>query len=570
MPVIEASLSEIAKNFELMRLQSKKQQQMLLMMMESKAKERSTMSEQLTASAARNSATAKGKENEATSSRVIETHRNLNDIRNEKKANNDENAGDRNKFKKVKMYVFNGEDPDSWLFRAKSGRIKQPWNLGKAEEVVILIDCGGTHNFISDKLVKKLHLPTKETAHYGVILGSRTAIQGKRICEALEVQLKDWIVREDFLPSELGGVNIILGMQWLHSLRVTVVDWKNLSLTFTDNGKQICIKGDPSLTKARVSLKSIIKTWGEQDEGFLIECRVVEVNGPVKAECCATDVHSNETSPVLTVLDQYANTLSLWLSSKEEMEKLVGEMLASRVIRPSTSPFSSSVLLVKKKDSSWRFLLAFLCRLQAVNNATIPDKFPFLVVEELFDKLCGATLFSKISLKFGYHQIQMVDEDIEKMTFRTHKGHYEFLVMPFGLTNAPTTFQALMNTIFKPHLRRKHELYANRKKCSFARSKIEYLGHAISGEGVEQYGSIAAPLTQLLKEGGLKLNEEAEEAFERLKTAMMSFPVLRLPNFDPPFEIETDASGYGVGAVLIQFKHPIAFYSHSLAMRDRA
>ena len=119
MPVIEASLSEIAKNFELMRLQSKKQQQMLLMMMESKAKERSTMSEQLTASAARNSATAKGKENEATSSRVIETHRNLNDIRNEKKANNDENAGDRNKFKKVKMSLFNGEDPDSWLFRAK-------------------------------------------------------------------------------------------------------------------------------------------------------------------------------------------------------------------------------------------------------------------------------------------------------------------------------------------------------------------------------------------------------------------------------------------------------------------
>ena len=154
------------------------------------------------------------------------------------------------------------------------------------EEVVILIDCRATHNFVSDKLVKKLQLPIKETSHYGVILGSGTAIQGKGICEALEVQLKDWTVKEDFLPLELGGLDIILGMQWLGSLGVTVVDWKNLSLTFSCRDKQICIKEDPSLTKERVSLKSMIKSWGEQDEGYLIECRAIEVEGLIKAECC--------------------------------------------------------------------------------------------------------------------------------------------------------------------------------------------------------------------------------------------------------------------------------------------
>lgn len=129
---------------------------------------------------------------------------------------------------------------------------------------------------------------------------------------------------------------------------------------------------------------------------------------------------------------------------------MVKDMCTAGIIQSSTSPFPSPILLVRKKNQSWWFRVDYC----ALNRATIPNHFPILVVDKLLNKLYGSTIFLKLNLHLGYYQIYMRPKDVNKITFRTHDKHYEFLIMSFCLSNAPAAFQALMNHLFRQHLQK--------------------------------------------------------------------------------------------------------------------
>lgn len=221
---------------------------------------------------------------------------------------------------------------------------------------------------------------------------------------------------------------------------------------------------------------------------------------PPSRECDHRIPLRPHTEPVKVRPYRYAH------SHKTEIEQMAEQMLQDGLIEPSSSPFSSPVLLVKKKDGSWPFCTDY----RALNELTIKDAFPIPKVDKLLDELSSAKFFSKLDLRSGNHQILLHPDDRHKMAFRTYHGHFQWLVMPFGLSNAPATFQALMNKIFNFALRRfvlvffsdilvysaswavhlqdletvlatlqHHQLFAKFSKCSFGMTEVDYLGHVV-------------------------------------------------------------------------------------------
>uniref|UniRef100_A0A2N9EMM8 RNA-directed DNA polymerase n=1 Tax=Fagus sylvatica TaxID=28930 RepID=A0A2N9EMM8_FAGSY len=345
-----------------------------------------------------------------------------------------------------------------------------------------------THNFMDETLAKTLKLPTDVESNFGVRVANGQVIRTLGECKEVKFKMQGLHLKLTFNLLKLGRCGIVLGTQWLSTLRVISWDFKNLVMGFMHEGKQVWLQGlkeKPNLIQGNKDFKGKATM-----KGLLLQ---IMPWLPPKRNHEHQILLKQGVPPHCQRLYRYPHY------QKTKIEKIVKDLLDSGCVRPSQSPFASPALLVRKADGSWRMCVDY----RGLNKETVKDKFPILVVDELLDELLGAVVFSKLDLRLGYHQIRMREEDIEKTVFKTHEGHYEYLVMPFGLTNAPFTFQALMN-------------------------EVEYLRHIISGEGMKtDPKKIAAmvdwPIPKSLKalRGFLGLTgyykkfiKEAEKAFE--------------------------------------------------------
>ncbi|XP_024024277.1 uncharacterized protein LOC112092413 [Morus notabilis] len=431
--------------------------------------------------------------------------------------------------------LSNSVNPRIFRISAKQG----------TETLEVLVDTGSNNNFIQEALVEKLGLSCEGSKKFKVYMGNGQYLVCDRLCKgvALDLQGNSFVVDLYVLP--IWGLDVVLGMQWLRTLGPCIHDHDKLTMEFQWKGKTVRLAGSSDLPTRQLTFTqfSALIHGGAVSSVYRVET-VTEREGsngePKEDELVRLDeslpslgrgllkrfqavfeepkqlppirnvdhrIHLQPgTSPVNVRPYRYP------YFQKDVMEKIVKEMMENGFIRHSSSPYSSPVLLVKKKDGTWRFCVDY----RALNAVTVRDRFPIPTIDELLDELGGAVVFSKLDLRAGYHQIRMDRRDVHKTAFRTHDGHYEFVVMPCGLSNAPSTFQAAMNQIFKPYLRKfvivffddilvystsleehvqhletvlqcllSHSFFTKGSKCQFFQSSIEYLGHLVSKEGVQ-------------------------------------------------------------------------------------
>ena len=406
------------------------------------------------------------------------------------------------------------------------------------------MDTGSSDSYIDSELVIALDIPYRMVSPFSVIVGNRACVTSKAICPRVKWEVNQHQFGFDLKVMQLSGWHIVLGVDWMTHFSPITFDFHNLRISMEYQGETVHLQGSSEDCELDLIRGKDLRHFIEYKK----RCFAIRNMEAEMAPAGASEGTREEQQPqeIKELLEEFSEVFQQPVSlppiracdhaiplksgaqpfklkpyryphsQKDEIEKQVTVMLQQGIARHSNSPFASPVLLVKKKEGSWRFYVDY----RKLNEITIKDCYPIPNVDELLNELAGSKYKSKLDLTAGYHQIRVKPQDVYKTAFQTHCGHYEFLVMSFGLTNTPATFQSLMNQVFQPYLKkfvlvffddiliysktwelhlqhlrfvltvlRENQLFAKSSKCSFAQTRVDYLGHTISEKRVSMDSS---------------------------------------------------------------------------------
>ncbi|KAK3543168.1 hypothetical protein QTP70_012273 [Hemibagrus guttatus] len=437
-----------------------------------------------------------------------------------------------------------------------------------------LLDSGSAGNFISGALCRQLRLKLTATqkAYQIHAVTGRTLQTVHHLAGPLSLQVGALHCEElHLLVLENATTDIILGRPWLE-LHDPVLSWKTGEiLKWGEHCFGACFPNLPAPSPPQVhhlpAQATSVESPPEACPPDIPACysHFRDVFCPRKASKlpphrpwdCAIDLIPGEPVPK-------GRIYSLSIPEEKAMEEYIQEALTQGYIRPSTSPAASSFFFVAKKDGGLRPCIDY----RALNQITVKFRYPLPLVPAALERLRGATIFTKLDLRSAYNLIRIREGDEWKTAFVTPTGHYEYLVMPYGLANAPSVFQDFMHTVLREflhkcalvyiddiliysqslaehrqHVRevlqrlREYQLFLKAEKCAFHQSSVHFLGYILNRSGVRM---------DERKPKSLAWNPAASQAFDTLKTAFTTAPLLVHPNPELPFIVEVDASTTGL------------------------
>ncbi|GKA72319.1 putative reverse transcriptase domain-containing protein [Tanacetum coccineum] len=465
----------------------------------------------------------------------------------------------------------------------------------------VLFDSGSDKSFVNTSFSHLIDInPVRLDTSYEVELADGRVASTNTVLRGCTLNLLNHLFKIDLMPIELGTFDVVIGMDWLVEQDAVIVCGKKVVHIPVKN-KTLVVEGDRGTS--RLKIISCIKASKYIERGHQLFVAHVTEKEPKEKRLEDVPVIRDfpevfpDDLPGLPPPRQVEFKIELvpgaapvarapYRLAPSEMKELADqlqELSEKGFIRPSSSPWGAPVLFVKKKDGSFRMCIDY----RELNKLMVKNRYPLPRIDDLFDQLQGSSVYSKIDLQTGYHQLRIKEEDIPITSFRTRYGHYEFKLKRFGLTNASAVFMDLMNRVCKPYLDKfvimfiddiliyskgkeeheehlktilellkKEQLYAKFSKCDFWLESVQFLGHVINSKGVHiDPGKIEA-----IKNWATPTTPTEVRPFMGLASYYR--------RFIEDFVVYCDASLKGFGVVLMQREKVIDYASQHLRAHE--